>query len=405
MTQQPTDVPGDAHVDDPSDLPPFPEAEYGARLSRVRERMDEQHLDVLLVSTPENIYYLSGLDHQGFFAFHVLLVPRDGEMCLICREMERATVQVQVPRTRARFVGYIDTADPAAVTCEVLRQEGATRGRFGMEKASLYFPPRIAEDIASGFAGIDWVDASGLVTELRLVKSPLELEYTRAAAAVSDAMMQAGIEAARPGVNEREVAAAIHNAMILVGGEFPGFTPFIRPTPRIHQEHTTWRDRELRAGEALFLEMAGSVRRYHAPLGRYVYLGEAPPGTREIEALCLEAFDRVVDTIRPGVTAAEVYAAWQAVVDRAGLSHYRRHHCGYLVGLAFPPTWTGGSSVIGLRSDSKLVLETGMVFHLLSWLMGTGRGDYFVSNSAILTESGCEVITTTSSHLHERPPA
>ena len=111
--------------------------------------------------------------------------------------------------------------------------------------------------------------------------------------------------------------------------------------------------------------------------------------------VCLEAFQRVVEAIKPGVTAAQVYQAWQSRVDEAGLAHYRRHHCGYLVGIGFPPSWVGGSMVTGLRGDSALELQVGMTFHLLSWLMSTGQGDYFVSNTALLTELGCEVLTKT----------
>jgi Xaa-Pro dipeptidase len=208
-------------------------------------------------------------------------------------------------------------------------------------------------------------------------------------------MMQAAIDAAKAGVNEREVAAEAHRAMILAGGGTPGFGPFIRPTPRLGQEHTTWQDRPLVEGEGLLLEMAACVHRYHAPAGRFVFIGARPPGTLEIEQVCIEAFDRVTGASRPGVSAAEVYRAWQSRVDAADLAHYRRHHCGYLVGLGFPPSWTGGSMVVGLRHDSDLVLRPGMVFHLLSWLMGTGRGDYFLSNTALLTEAGCEILTKT----------
>jgi Xaa-Pro dipeptidase len=141
--------------------------------------------------------------------------------------------------------------------------------------------------------------------------------------------------------------------------------------------------------------MAGCVNRYHAPAGRFVFIGRHPPGTLEMEQICIEAFDRVVDAIRPGALAADVYRAWQGRVDEAGLAHYRRHHCGYVVGLGFPPSWTGGSMVVGLRHDSDLVLQPGMVFHLLSWLMGTGRGDYFFSNTGVLTDEGCEILTKT----------
>ena len=107
------------------------------------------------------------------------------------------------------------------------------------------------------------------------------------------------------------------------------------------------------------------------------------------------AFEAVVAALRPGAMARDVYAAWQGVVDEAGLAHYRRHHCGYLVGIGQPPSWTGGNSVTGLRHDSDLVLETGMSFHILSWLMGTGSGDHFISNAVLLGDSGAEVLTQT----------
>jgi Xaa-Pro dipeptidase len=371
----------------------FPDEEFAARRRKLCAALAAVGLDGLVVSTPENIFYLTGLDHQGFFALHLLIVTAAGEMTLIARAMERITVEDQV--TGARFVGYADSEDPARVACAVLRGCGLAAARIGVEKHSLFFPPRVYETLLGGMPQATWLDASRLVDELRLIKSPREIAYTRQAAAVTDAMMQAAIAAAAPGVNEREVAAAAHRAMILAGGGTPGFGPFIRPTPRLGQEHTTWQDRALVDGEGLLLEMAACVNRYHAPAGRFVFIGRRPPGILEIEQVCIEAFERVVDAIRPGVRAADVYRAWQSRVDEAGLAHYRRHHCGYVVGLGFPPSWTGGSMVVGLRHDSDLVLRPGMVFHLLSWLIGTGRGDYFFSNTAVLTEQGCEILTKT----------
>jgi Xaa-Pro dipeptidase len=371
----------------------FPKEELDARLESVRAGMAADEFAGLVVTTPENIFYLTGLDHQGFFALHLLIVTAAGEMILIARAMERITIADQV--TGARFVGYADNEDAARVACGILRDEGLADGRIGVEKHSLFFPPRAYEALLRGAPEATWIDASRLVDELRLIKSPREIAYTREAAAVTDAMLQAAIEVAQAGVNEREVAAEAHRAMILAGGGTPGFGPFIRPAPRLGQEHTTWQDRPLVEGEGLLLEMAACVNRYHAPAGRFVFIGRRPPGTLEIEQVCIEAFDRVVAAIRPGATAADVYRAWQSRVDEAGLAHYRRHHCGYVVGLGFAPSWTGGSMVVGLRHDSDMVLRPGMVFHLLSWLMGTGRGDYFFSNTAVMTEEGCEILTKT----------
>jgi Xaa-Pro dipeptidase len=151
----------------------------------------------------------------------------------------------------------------------------------------------------------------------------------------------------------------------------------------------------VRRGDTVFLELSGCCRRYHAPLGRLIHIGAAPAGTQEMEAVCRHAFCAVLAALRPGARAREVYAAWQSVVDAAGLAHYRRHHCGYVVGVGVPPSWTGGNTVTGLRHDSDLAIEEGMSFHILSWLMGTGRGDYFLSNTVLLTATGPEVLTLT----------
>lgn len=222
------------------DTPAFPEEEYAARLAQVRWKMQDTGLDALLVTRPENIYYLCGLDHQGFFAYHLLIVPDSGPLCLIIRRMERATVEAQAPHVD--FVGYADSESPTTVSIETLRKHGLASARLGIEKQSFSFPPYIYEGIIQGLAKASWDDASSVVDELRLIKSPRELAYVRKAAHVTNAMMQAAIEAAKPGANEKDVAAEVHRAMILAGGEPPGFSPLIRPTPRLNQEHTTWRD-------------------------------------------------------------------------------------------------------------------------------------------------------------------
>lgn len=381
-----------------SEAPFFPDEEYETRLRNVRGSMAERDLDACLVSTPEHIYYLTGLSHWGYFAYHMLVVPPEGEMYLIARAMERVIMHAQL--VNARFIGYGEREDQAEKTCEVLADAGFASGRLGIEKNTIFLPLGIAEGIKARSPDVQWTDASDLVFQHRAVQSPRELEYTRRAAAVTDAMMRAAIDTAAAGVSEQEVAAEVHHAMVSAGGEYPAYGPFIRSTPTLGYEHGTWTDRVLEEGDAFFLEMSGSVARYHAPMGRLVFVGEAPEGTREIEQVCLEAFDNVVEAIGPGVTADDVYQAWQDRVDAAGLSHYRRHHCGYLVGSAFPPSWSGAGVPVGLRHNSDFRLRAGMVFHLMSWLMGSGRGDYFVSDAAVVTEAGCKVLTGVSQQLH-----
>lgn len=375
------------------DTPPpaFPASELDARRAALTEAMGSRDLDGLVIAVPENIYYLTGLDHWGFFACHVLLVPLAGPMVLVARAMERVTYENQV--TNAQFIGFSDDGDPAAAMEAGLQQLHLDHARVGLEKNSLFLTLRIADSLRARTPGIEWVDASGLLDAIRLVQSPLEQSYTRKAAAAADAGTAAAIEAVRDGASDYEVSAECHRAMILAGSEYPGFGPFIRPTRRLGEEHTTWRGDVFRQGDAVFLEVGAAYRKYQAPMGRLVFVGTAPDSAREAAELSIRGMQAIREAARPGATGNDVYQAWQGVADAAGLGHYRRHHCGYLVGIGFPPSWTGGSMVTSLRPGSELILKTGMVFHLHSWFTNTGRGDYFVSNTALLTGQGCEILS------------
>ena len=174
-------------------------------------------------------------------------------------------------------------------------------------------PQGMAERLRLACAGAEWVDVSGLVDGLRMIKSPAEQQFMRDAARVSDAAAGAALDAIRIGVSEREVAAACQSAMILAGGTFPGFGPFIRSTARLGEEHTTWSSARFADGDSVFLELSGCVARYHAPLGRLVHVGHAPDGARAMQELAADAFYAVCESLRPGVSFRDVYAAWQGL--------------------------------------------------------------------------------------------
>jgi Xaa-Pro dipeptidase len=171
----------------------------------------------------------------------------------------------------------------------------------------------------------------------------------------------------------------------------------IRGRDILLQEHVIGpRDRVLTAGDALFMELSGSVAHYHAPASRMVYVREVPAGTEQAAKIASDGLEAVRAALRPGAVAGEVYAAWQRVIDEGlGHSRYRRHHCGYLVGIGFAPSWVGGSTVVGLRDGADLVIREGMVFHVLSWILDQRPADYILSDTVLVTASGGELLTTT----------
>ncbi|MFE4580055.1 M24 family metallopeptidase [Streptomyces chartreusis] len=70
----------------------------------------------------------------------------------------------------------------------------------------------------------------------------------------------------------------------------------------------------------------------------------------------------------PGRTAQDVYGDWKTTIE-AGLGRgYQRHHCGYSVGIGFPPSWMAGR-VDSLRPGNGMTLRSGMTFHIQSWVV------------------------------------
>ena len=373
----------------------FPAAEIDTRMSSVRLAMAERDLDGLVISVPENIYYLTELDHWGFFACHILILPREGRPILVARAMERITFENQV--ANADFYGHADHEELSDYVVKALADARLKTARLGIEKRSLFLTLRHAERILEATPAASWCDASGLIDEIRLIKSPLEQSYIRKAAEASDAGTLAAIEAIHDGASDYEVSAECHRAMILAGSEYPGFGPFIRPTRRLGEEHTTWRGDKFCNGDAVFLEIGAAFRKYQAPMGRLVFVGKASNAAEEAAELSIKGMEAIVSTLKPAVTARQVYAAWHQVACDAGLESYHRHHCGYLIGIGFPPSWTGGSMVTSLAPKSSRILYPGMVFHVHSWFTNTGRGQefsYFISNTVLLTETGSEILTS-----------
>jgi Xaa-Pro dipeptidase len=371
--------------------------EHQARVAAVRADMDAAGLAAVCVTGPEDVYYLTGLNHQGHFAFTMLVLPLTGVPVIVARQMEATTLSVQVPWCLHH--PFRDHEDPAAAVVAAINAvpSAPSVARFGVDKAGMRLPVGIWERLTARLPQATWQDTSELIARHRAVKSNAEVACVREAAAISSAAMLAGLEAVRVGVNARDIATAVYGTMIGQGSDYPGMAPFIRFRDALLQEHVTWPDRAVVPGDSVFFELSASVGRYHAPLTRMAYVGEPPDGTEVAGRIAADALQAVTAALVPGTRGCDVYAAWQDVVN-SGLGHdrYRRHHCGYQVGIGFPPSWVGGPAVVGLRSDSTWQVRAGMTFHILSWQLDLEPADYVHTDTVLLTPEGGQLLTTVS---------
>jgi Xaa-Pro dipeptidase len=370
----------------------FPRDEFQQRRQRLTAVMLERDTPVLVVTSPEDIYYLTGYNNQGHFAFTALVLGVGDPPVLVAREMEAPTAAAQAPD--CDFAGYGDNADPAVVLADTIRRADGVPGSVGYQPSSMSFPIVLWDRVRRVLPAVPWVDSTDLLLGLRAVHSEREIACIRAAARLSDQGMHAALDAIGDGVSEAEVAAAALHAMVGAGSDYPGFAPLVRTMDRVDLEHFAWSTRRLRHDETVLVELSAAVARYHAPLTRTVAVGKRPPS--RAAGIALDGHRAIRAAIRPGRTAEDIYRAWRDSVDAGLGAPNARHHCGYLVGIGFPPSWVGGSSVLGLRPGNGLVLRTGMTFYIQSWVIRQQAGDHVVCDTVLVTDDGCELLTTTA---------
>ena len=365
----------------------FSMAEFERRLANLRAEMDHRAIDALIVTTPENLFYLTGYQTPGYYYFQALVVPLEGEAFMVTRLLEDSNVQTRTWIEQSR--PYADTDLPVGALTHALVEFGLSHARIGYEKHSYFFRADEQERLIFAMEDATFLDCSGIVEGLRLIKSPDEIETMRQAARTTEAGMRAGIEAVGAGVTENEVAAEIHRAMIRAGSHYPAISPFVASGWRCAVGHATWEDREIEQGDCVFLEVGGCRNRYHAPLMRTLFVGEPIPEVAEAEQVINEAVAEAVDAMRPGVAAGDIDHLCRQALARYSHGGTQSTRSGYSVGVAFAPDW-GEGHILSLQPGEHHYLEENMVFHLIPWLQVPGLAGVGISETVLVTREGAK---------------
>jgi Xaa-Pro dipeptidase len=368
----------------------FPIAEYERRLQGLRQRMEVRGIQVMLITTPENICHLTGFESVGHYYFDALVVPLEGEPFMVPRRLENGGVEYYTWVELSR--PYDDDQDPMEVLRQALAEFGLLDKRIGLEKECWFFTAPQQERLFALCPKTAFADCSGMAEQGRLIKSEYEIELMRKAARTTEAGMQAGIDAIQIGATENDVAAEIHYAMIKAGSEWPSISPFVASGPRGAIGHATWSGRTIQSDEFVFLEIAGALKRYHAPMMRTVYVGKPDTLVQEAEEVVLQAIDAAVTSIKPGVPAGEIDALTRRIIGRSSFGAEQASRAGYSVGIGLPPDW-GEGQILSLQPGETRPLQANMTFHLIPWIQVSGKFGIGVTETIRVTENGCEMIT------------
>ncbi|MEB1808106.1 MAG: M24 family metallopeptidase [Bacillaceae bacterium] len=378
----------------------FTHGEFHERLRRTKEKMVQEGIEVLVVTDPANMNYLSGYNGWSFYVHQALIVIIDEPQPLwIGREMDANAAKVTSWLFHEHIIPYPDyyvnsnTTHPYDFIGNILKEIGQSKRVIGLEMDNYYFSAKCFQRLQKALPQAVFKDSTNLVNWVRIIKSDTEIEYMKRAGQIAVRAMKVGIEAIDVGVRECDVAAKIFEAQIKgtpeFGGDYPAIVPLMPAGEHTSTPHITWSDETYKPNTTVLIELAGCYQRYHAPLARTVTIGEPEEKVKDLSEVVIEGMEAALDVIKPGITCEEVERAWRKSIQKRG--YQKESRIGYSVGLNYPPDW--GEHTASLRPGDQTVLKPNMTFHMI---LGIWMDDYGVelSESFRVTKTGYELLAS-----------
>ncbi|WP_455920595.1 M24 family metallopeptidase [Priestia megaterium] len=378
----------------------FGTTEYRERIQKTKEKMTAQGIEVLLITDPANMNYLSGYDGWSFYVHQMLVIINDEDQPIwIGRGQDANGAKVTTWLYHENIIPYpddyvqSDTKHPMDFVADILKQIGQDNRSIGVEMENYYFTAKCYQQLQKGLPNAAFKDATLLVNWVRLIKSNAEIEYMKRAATIVENAMQEGIASIDVGVRECDVAAKIFHTQITgtkeFGGDYPAIVPLLPSGEKTSTPHLTWTDERYKQGDTVILELAGCYRRYHSPLARTVNIGKPSDKVQLLSDVVVEGLNACLDMIKPGIACEEIEETWRRTIEKSGIIKDSR--IGYAMGLNYPPDW--GEHTASIRKGDKTILQPNMTFHLIPgiWLDSYG---FEASESLRVTETGCETFAS-----------
>lgn len=366
--------------------------EFSLRRQRAREALAAAGLDWLLVIHPVSIRWLTGSDAKSYQEFQCLLISaKPGPIVVLTRDGERNEFRDDALVDELHSWGGGEPEDPIAALEAVAKRHGLPGMRIGMEVPGFYLHPQHYVRIQRLFGSDLVAEATDLIHDLTLVKSPRELHYIREAARIADHAMERFVRCLAAGRSELELAGEVYHALLTFGSGLAASPINLVTGDRSCFSHGAPTDRRLQRGDFGNIEYGSTFKRYTATIGRQFCLGTPTPRMRELYDLVRCATDACLAEVRAGVPAVVPHEAAKRVIADAGLNYGRVHLSGYGLAPGFPPTW---AEPLYLFGGCTKVLQAGMVITIEPPVfLGEERLGARLIDNVLVTDTGYELLT------------
>jgi len=380
---------------------------------RIERVMEEHEIDALVATTPENVAYLTGfwtltsLRHRARQNYAVIgrreMIPdmiisrglvdqplqencRVGQFYIYGEFYFAPGIPDGLDEESKNLFRTLESLPPHKNAVEALihclRDRGLTQGCIGVDQGSdILF---LGEVLERSLPGLKTKPAYDLFREVRIIKTPAEVQRIQGATKVAERALSEAIKAIGEGVSEKELALLFKATVIrqggiptieCVGGGPRGAFPSVEPSGR-----------KIRRGDLVRFDVGCLWNAYHADIARTAVLGPPDPKQAKYHEALVAGEGRILDSLKPGVSVADLFAMGMKEARERGIPHYQRHHLGHGNGIE-------GYDLPLISPDNKRELEPGMVFCVEAPYYEPGFGGLQIEDIVEITAQGYRRLT------------
>ena len=325
------------------------------RVARLKDVGKQRGFSGFILATPPNMRYFTGISVLAIERFAAVIISVDSEPAIVVPELEEEKVKSLSPFKSV--LKYDDAEGPEGLLKSVLKELDLTRGKLGVEG---FFPYRFSQMVSDAAPKAQLEEASNIFMEFRIIKTPDELELMRKAGEIIIKGIDAGINATRVGATELEISFEIERRIKQLGGDSVPYC-IVLSGGNAAFPHGSSSKAEIRKGDALVMDVSATYEGYFADLTRTTFVGSASAKQREIYDIVLQAQEKAIESVRPGIRAGEIDKAARNVIKQAGYGGRFIHRTGHGLGLEVheDPSITENCATI-LKPGMTFTVEPGI---------------------------------------------
>jgi Xaa-Pro aminopeptidase len=341
-------------------------------------------VDALILFKPENTFYLSSFFSTSYM---YLLIPRDGTPVAVVSQLEFEAAKNAIKEFSIVEAKKQEDFEKALSN---IRKDLKIK-RLGFEED--FLTVNVKEKLEKDNEGVAFVPASNIMKKLRSIKSRSEAEAIRKAVKITNEGFKRAIDVMTSGIKEYEVAAEAEYVMRKMGSSGTSFDTIIASGYRSAFPHGSCSDRKLKNGDLVVLDMGVRYKNYCSDMTRTRTVGSPNSKQEKLFQTVLNAQQKAIELIRPGVKASEIDEAARELIKKEGYGDFFVHSLGHGVGIEV-------HEYPSISSNSKDIIETGMVFTAEPGVYIPNFGGCRIEDMVLVSKDGYELLSKSPQSLY-----